>query len=79
MRTRLILFSTLAIAIMIAFAVVIIKSSNTPPKASAGSVTTPEDTPVSITLASRDRDGDPLTYSVITEPSHGRLTGTVPI
>jgi len=78
MRTRLILFSTLAIAIMIAFAVVIIKSSNTPPTASAGSVTTPEDTPVSITVAGSGRGGRPLTYSVVAGPSHGTLSGTEP-
>lgn len=78
MRTRLILFSTLAIAIMIAFAVVIIKSSNTPPTASAGSVTTPEDTPVSITIAGSGRGGRPLTYSVVAGPSHGTLSGTEP-
>lgn len=41
-------------------------------------VITEEDTPVSITLIGNDPDGDALTYSVITGPSHGRLSGTAP-
>jgi len=51
---------------------------NKPPTAEPLSVTTKEDTPTSITLTGSDSDEDPLTYSVITEPTHGRLTGTVP-
>ena len=43
-----------------------------------GGVTTQEDTPVSIILAGSDPDGDPLTYKVVTEPSHGKLSGTAP-
>jgi VCBS repeat-containing protein len=78
MRMRLILFSMLAILLMVAFAVVIVKSSNTPPKAESQSVTTREDMPVSITLAGSDRDGNPLTYSVVARSSHGTLSGTVP-
>ena len=41
-------------------------------------VMTEEDTPVSITLIGNDVDGDALTYNVVTEPSHGRLSGTAP-
>ena len=78
MRARLVFFSTLAILIMIWFATVIIKTSNRPPKAEANAVTTKEDTPVEITLAGSDRQGDPLTYSVVAGPSHGRLSGTAP-
>jgi VCBS repeat-containing protein len=63
---------------MIAFAMVIIKSSNAPPKASARSVTTPEDTPVPIAMGGSDRNGKPLTYSVVAGPSHGTLSGTEP-
>jgi len=47
-------------------------------KGGDGGVTTQEDTPVSITLAGSDPDGDPLTYKVVTEPSHGKLSGTAP-
>ncbi|UCC98200.1 MAG: tandem-95 repeat protein [Phycisphaerales bacterium] len=78
MRPRLFFFSTLAVLIMIAFAVVIVKSINTPPKAEASAVTTKEDTPVEISLAGTDRQGDPLTFSVVGDPSHGRLSGTSP-
>jgi VCBS repeat-containing protein len=78
MRRRLVFFSTLAILIMIWFATVIIKTSNTAPKARANAVTTAEDTPVRITLAAGDREGAPLTYRVISGPSHGRLSGTEP-
>jgi hypothetical protein len=41
-------------------------------------VMTEEDTPVSITLIGNDVDGDALTYTVATDPSHGRLSGTAP-
>ena len=41
-------------------------------------VMTEEDTPVYITLIGNDVDGDSLTYNVVTGPSHGRLSGTVP-
>ena len=78
MRRRLILFSTLAVLIMIWFATVILKTSNAPPKAQASAVTTQEDTPVQVTLAGSDRDGNPLTYTVLKGPSHGRLSGTEP-
>ncbi len=51
---------------------------NDPPIADDQSVTTPEDTPVAITLTGADVDGDPLTYSVATGPSNGTLSGTAP-
>ena len=51
---------------------------NDPPMAYDDSVTTQEDQPVSITLAGGDADGDPLTYSALTNPSHGGLRGTAP-
>ena len=78
MDKRLILFAGLAVLLVIAFVVIIVSKANKPPIAESVGVTTNEDTPVSITLTGSDRDEDPLTYSVITEPGHGRLTGTVP-
>ena len=78
MDKRLILFAGLAILLAIAFVAIIFSKVNKPPIAEPVSVTTKEDTPTSITLMGRDRDNDSLTYSVITEPTHGRLTGTVP-
>ena len=78
MEKRLIFFAGLAILLVIAFVVIIVSKVNKPPTAESLSVTTQEDTPTSITLAGSDRDNDPLTYSVITKPTHGRLTGTEP-
>jgi poly(3-hydroxybutyrate) depolymerase len=50
---------------------------NDAPVAGSQSVSVNEDTPVAITLAASDVDGDPLTYSV-TPPAHGTLTGVAP-
>ncbi|WP_299442025.1 DNRLRE domain-containing protein [uncultured Phycicoccus sp.] len=50
---------------------------NTPPTADDQSVTTTEDTAVSVTLTGSDADGDcPLTFAVDTPPTHGSL-GTI--
>ncbi len=78
MKTRLIVLSALAILIMIALALVIVSTVNHPPSAEANSVTTKEDTPVSIVLSGNDRNGDVLTYRVIDGPSHGGLNGMPP-
>ena len=78
MKKRLVLFSILAILLVIALIVIIAGTVNNPPTAEANSVATREDTPVSVTITGVDIDGDPLTYSVITGPSHGRLSGTEP-
>ncbi|MEJ2700909.1 MAG: Ig-like domain-containing protein [Sedimentisphaerales bacterium] len=51
---------------------------NDPPTAYSDGLTTPEDVPVRIVLAATDPDGDPLTYSIVTEPSNGSLSGTEP-
>ena len=51
---------------------------NDAPVANAQSVTTQQDTPAAITLTGSDGDGDPLTYSVATNPAHGTLSGTTP-
>ena len=49
---------------------------NTAPVASGQSVTTNEDTAKAITLTGSDADGDSLTYSVVSGPTHGTLSGT---
>ena len=49
---------------------------NTPPVAADQSVTTPQDTPIPVTLTATDADDDPLTFAVATQPAHGVLTGT---
>ena len=48
------------------------------PVALAQSVTTPYNTPVTITLTAQDGDNDALTYTVLTTPSGGVLGGTAP-
>jgi hypothetical protein len=51
---------------------------NDPPVAVDQAVTTPQDTPVAITLAASDVDLDPLTFAILTGPSHGTLSGSPP-
>jgi len=51
---------------------------NHPPVAYNQAVTTSEDIPKPITLNASDVDLDPLTYSVVTGPSHGTLSGSPP-
>ena len=41
-------------------------------------VTTTEDIAVPITLSATDGDSDPLTYSIVTAPAHGTLSGVPP-
>lgn len=41
-------------------------------------VTTPEDTPVEITLGAESDIPGPLGFTVVTTPTHGRLSGTAP-
>ncbi|MBI4528657.1 MAG: tandem-95 repeat protein [Deltaproteobacteria bacterium] len=48
------------------------------PIANAQNVTTAEDTPVAIVLTGSDSDGDPLTFTVVTQPVYGTLSGTPP-
>ena len=49
-----------------------------PPVAVTQSVTTSEDKPVTITLSASDADGDELTYTIVSQPNYGILTGTPP-
>lgn len=51
---------------------------NSPPVADEQTVTTDEDIPVTMTLTGSDADGDPLEYTVRSEPDHGVLSGTPP-
>lgn len=53
-------------------------ATNDMPTANDQSVTTEEYTAKAIILTGTDIDGDSLTYSVVTGPSHGMLTGTAP-
>ena len=51
---------------------------NDAPLANAQAVTTAQDTALAITLTGSDLEGSPLTYSVVTSPAHGSLSGTAP-
>lgn len=51
---------------------------NTPPVASAQTVTTVAGTAVPVTLAATDANGDALTYAVASQPTNGTLSGTAP-
>src|SRR5207248_6509949 len=51
---------------------------NDAPVANAQSATTAEDTAKAITLTASDVDGDTLTYSIVSGPSHGSLSGAAP-
>ncbi len=51
---------------------------NDPPVAQAGGATVAEDGAVDVTLVGADADGDPLTFSVVTPPQFGALSGTGP-
>jgi hypothetical protein len=56
----------------------VVLKGNKVPVALAQNVTTPEDTPTAITLAASDPEGDLLTFSVVTQPTHGTLSGVAP-
>ena|GEM_PF-1142958 len=60
----------------IATVTITVEATNAPPTAQNGSVTTPEDTPVAVTLQASDPDGDTLSYQIVTSPQHGALSGT---
>ncbi len=51
-----------------------IDAANSPPVAQAQTITTPEDTPVTITLGGTDPDADPLTYALVSSPARGSLS-----
>jgi hypothetical protein len=58
---------------------VTVTAVNDVPVALAQSVTTAEDTPVTLTLRGSDVDGDALAFSIVTEPVNGTLSGTPPL
>ena len=51
---------------------------NNPPVADPQSLNISEDTPLPLTLTGSDADGDALSYSVVSGPSHGALSGSAP-
>jgi hypothetical protein len=51
---------------------------NRAPTAESQAIITPEDTPVAVTLKAIDPEGDRLTYSLVTPPAHGMISGSAP-
>jgi len=58
--------------------IITVMPDNSPPVAVSQNVSTAEDTALPITLAATDADGDPLTYTVLSAPANGTLSGTAP-
>jgi len=58
---------------------VLAPSSNRPPVASNQQVSTTTNTPKTVTLTGSDADGDPLSFSIVAHPSHGSLSGQLPV
>ena len=58
----------------------VIEAVNQAPTAVAQSVSTNEDTPVAVTLTGSDLETAPanLTFTIVTPPAHGTLSGTAP-
>jgi hypothetical protein len=52
--------------------------TNHAPVADPQCVNTQRDTPVPIKLTGSDADGNPLTYTIVSPPQHGTLSGTAP-
>jgi len=52
--------------------------ANSAPVAQAQTLAAGLNTALAITLGATDGDGDPLTYSIVTQPAHGTLSGTAP-
>ncbi len=62
----------------IATATITIAPVNDDPVADSQAIATNEDTPLPVTLTGSDVDGDLLTFSVVTPPVNGVLSGTAP-
>ncbi len=59
-------------------AITVTKAANRAPVAKAATVSLDEDSTVAIKLQATDPDGDKLTYSIVTPPVRGRLSGSAP-
>ncbi len=53
-------------------------AGNTPPKAASLSLSTDEDTKLTVELKAIDKQNDTLTYTLVSQPSHGKLSGSAP-
>lgn len=55
-----------------------VRPINDPPQVGDQTASTREDVQLKLDLSAFDPDGDPLTWEIVTEPSHGLLSGTPP-
>jgi hypothetical protein len=55
-----------------------VNAVNDAPVAADKTASVSEDANKAITLTATDADGNPLTFSIVTPPAHGTLTGTAP-
>ena len=55
-----------------------VRAVNDPPTALSANWEVTEDTATQISLTGSDPDGDTLTFSILSQPQHGKLTGTAP-
>ena len=55
-----------------------VSATNDSPIADSKTITTDEDVPVAVGLTGSDLDGDTLTYQIVSGPSNGTLSGTLP-
>jgi len=55
-----------------------VNPADDPPVANGDNISVPEDTVSHVLLSGDDPDGDPLTYSVLRGPNHGKLEGKAP-
>ena len=53
-------------------------NSNTPPVANSQSLNVQNNSSIAITLSANDAENDALTYSIVSQPTHGSLSGTAP-
>ncbi|MEI6674340.1 MAG: DUF6288 domain-containing protein [Verrucomicrobiota bacterium] len=58
--------------------VTVAPDTNRAPRPQNQSLVTPLNTALTITLVAADPDGNAMTYSIVTPPAHGILTGTAP-
>ena len=61
-----------------ATASITVTAVNDPPTCNSFPVSTSQDTPVAVNLNCSDIDGDAFTYSVVTPPANGALSGAAP-
>jgi YVTN family beta-propeller protein/VCBS repeat-containing protein len=60
----------------VATVTITVTAVNDAPIATAQTADTLKDTPKQITLVATDAEGDPLTYTVVTQPTYGTLSGS---